>query len=66
MASDSRADNSIMEIEYGETDSEMVGNGIVSALRLINNLEINEEILYGRMEDIEQSTLASQKLIKIQ
>ena len=58
MTSDARADNSIMEIEYGETRSEMVGKGIVSALRLINNLEINEEILYGRMGNIEQSTLA--------
>jgi hypothetical protein len=32
---------------------------VVTALRLINNLEINEEILYGRMEKIEQSTLVS-------
>jgi hypothetical protein len=35
----------------------LIGDGIILALSLINNLEINEEILYGRMENIEQSTL---------
>jgi hypothetical protein len=41
----------------GEIEGELIGNGVVAALSLINNLEINEEILYGRMENIEQSTL---------
>jgi len=65
-ANDMRADNIIMEIEYGEVEGEHIGDGIVTALRVINNLEINEEILYGRMTDIEQSTLISQKIMKIQ
>ena len=56
-ANDLRADNIIMEIEYGEIEGEVIGHGVVLALSLINNLEINEEILYGRMENIEQSTL---------
>ncbi len=60
------SDNILLEIEYGETADEMVGNGIVAALRLINHLEVNEEILYGRMSEIEQSTLVSQKIMKIQ
>ena len=47
----------VLEVEYGEIDGELIGDGIVLSLRLINNLEINEEILYGRMENIEQSTL---------
>lgn len=64
-ASDMRADNIIMEIEFGETKDEAIGDGIVAALKLINNLEVNEEILYGRMSQIEQSTLASQKLMRI-
>ena len=59
MANDMRADNVVLEIEYGEIQGERIGDGIVTALRLINNLEINEEILYGRMENIEQSTLVS-------
>jgi len=56
-ANDMRADNIVLEIEYGEIEGERIGDGIVTALGLINNLEINEEILYGRMENIEQSTL---------
>jgi hypothetical protein len=58
-ANDMRADNVVLEIEYGELEGERIGNGVITALRLINNLEINEEILYGRMENIEQSTLVS-------
>ena len=58
-ANDMRADNVVLEIEYGELEGERIGDGIVTALKLINNLEINEEILYGRMENIEQSTLVT-------
>ena len=58
-ANDMRADNVVLEIEYGEIEGERIGDGVVTALKLINNLEINEEILYGRMENIEQSTLVS-------
>jgi len=59
VANDMRADNVVLEIEYGELEGQRIGDGVVTALRLINNLEINEEILYGRMEKIEQSTLVS-------
>ena len=58
-ANDMRSDNVVLEIEYGELEGERIGDGVVTALRLINYLEINEEILYGRMENIEQSTLVS-------
>jgi hypothetical protein len=56
-ANDMQADNVVLEVEYGEIGGELVGNGIVLALGLINNLQINEEILYGRMENVEQTTL---------
>jgi hypothetical protein len=56
-ANDMQADNVVLQVEYGEIDGELIGNGIVISLALINNLEINEEILYGRMENVEQSTL---------
>jgi hypothetical protein len=59
VASDLRADNVVLEIEYGELEGERIGDGVVTALRLINNLEVNEEILYGRIENIKQSTLVS-------
>ena len=57
--SDLRTDNVVMEIEFGEIEGETIGQGVIAALKLINNLEINEEILYGRMENVEQSTLVS-------
>ena len=56
-ANDLQADNVVLQVEYGEIEGELIGNGIVLALSLINNLEINEEVLYGRMENVEQSTL---------
>ena len=38
---------------------ELVGDGIVRTLSLINSLEINEQILYARMVNVEQTTLIS-------
>lgn len=58
-ANETHIDNTVLEIEYGETDDERISDGILTALRLINELEINEEVLYGRMETVEQSTLVS-------
>ncbi len=57
VSNDARADNVIMEVEYGEIEGEAIGHGIVRGLSLINNLEVNEQILYARMINIEQSTL---------
>ena len=57
VSNDQRADNVIMEVEYGEMEGELIGNGIILTLSLINNLEVNEQILYARMVNIEQSTL---------
>jgi hypothetical protein len=50
-------ENVIIEVEYGETRDEWIGDGIVAAIALINKLEMNEQVLYARMIDIEQSTL---------
>lgn len=36
----------------------MVGNGIKSCLLLINDLEINEQVLFFRMMNIEQTNLS--------
>ncbi|MDJ0519058.1 MAG: hypothetical protein QNJ74_23305 [Trichodesmium sp. MO_231.B1] len=57
ISNDSRADNIILQVEYGEIEGELIGDGIVTSLSLINNLEINEQILYARMINVEQSTL---------
>lgn len=57
VSNDQQADNVIFEVEYGETENELIGHTIIRALSLINNLEVNEQILYARMINLEQSTL---------
>lgn len=59
VSNDQRADNVLLEVEFGEIEGELVGHGIVRALSLVNNLEINEQILYARMINVEQTTLIS-------
>jgi hypothetical protein len=57
VSNDERADNVLLEVQFGEVEAELVGPGIVAALSLINNLEVNEQILYARMINIEEATL---------
>ncbi|MBL8294250.1 MAG: hypothetical protein JNN08_20565 [Bryobacterales bacterium] len=57
VSNDERADNLVIEVEYGEAHDESIGDAIIATLRLINNLEVNEQVLYARMIDIEQTTL---------
>ena len=59
ISNDMQAENTILEVEFGEIEGEFIGKGVILALSLINNLEVNEQILYGRMINIEQSTLIS-------
>jgi hypothetical protein len=47
----------LLEVQYGDTADELVGTGIIAALGLINNLEVNEQVLYARMINVEQTTL---------
>jgi len=47
----------LIEVQYGEVDGESVGRGIVLALTLINNLEVNEQVLYARMINVEETSL---------
>ncbi len=57
VSNDERADNVLLEVQFGETADELVGRGIVAALSLINNLEVNEQVLYARMINVEETTL---------
>jgi hypothetical protein len=57
VSNDERADNVMLEVQFGETADEVVGSAIIAALSLINNLEINEQVLYARMINVEESTL---------
>ncbi|MDL4773385.1 MULTISPECIES: hypothetical protein [Thermomonosporaceae] len=49
-------DERVLQVEYGEVASELVGNAVAAALRLINHLEINEQVLHGRMENVQDHT----------
>jgi len=57
VSSDERADNVVLEVQFGEVHGELVGAGIVRCLSLINNLQVNEQVLYARMINIEETTL---------
>lgn len=57
VSNDERADNVVLEVQFGDAESEAVGDGIIVALTLINNLEVNEQVLYARMINVEQTTL---------
>jgi len=57
VSNDERADNVMLEVQFGETADELIGHAIVVALSLINNLEVNEQVLYARMINVEQTTL---------
>jgi hypothetical protein len=59
VSNDERAANTLLEVQYGDTADEIVGHGVIAALGLINNLEVNEQVLYARMIDVEQTTLIS-------
>lgn len=57
VSNDERADNVVLEVQYGDTPEEIVGDGIIAALTVVNNLEVNEQVLYARMINVEQTTL---------
>jgi hypothetical protein len=57
VSDDERADNVVLEVEFGEVRGEGLGHGVVRCLSLINSLEVNEQVLYARMIDVEESTL---------
>jgi hypothetical protein len=57
VSNDERAENVVLEVQFGEVESELVGTGVLAALRLINELEINEQVLYVRMVNVEETSL---------
>jgi hypothetical protein len=59
VSNDERADNVLLEVQFGDNAEELVGNGVIACLGVINNLEVNEQILYARMINVEETTLIS-------
>ncbi|MEM8963497.1 MAG: hypothetical protein AAGD38_18585 [Acidobacteriota bacterium] len=57
VSDDIEARNTLLQVEFGDSHDELVSDGLIATLRLINYLEVNEEILYARIEQLEKSTL---------
>ena len=57
VSDDIGATNKILQVEYGDSREGLVSDGLIAVLSLINNLEVNEEVLYARIEQLERSTL---------
>lgn len=57
VSDDIGARNTILQVEFGDSEDHLICDGLLAVLRMINNLEINEEILYARIEELERSTL---------
>ena len=53
------SNNVVLEVQFGEIAEELVGRGIIAALTVINSLEANEQVLYARMINVEETTLIS-------
>jgi hypothetical protein len=51
------AADTLLQVEYGEAPDVLIGHAITATLGLINNLEINEQVLHGRVENVEETTL---------
>jgi len=57
ISDDENATNTVMQVEFGDDEQGVCASALMSALKLINNLEINEEILYCRIEQAKYSSL---------
>ncbi|MBM7771514.1 hypothetical protein JOD54_001718 [Actinokineospora baliensis] len=44
-------------LDYPEVADGLVGDAVVAALRVVNGLELNEEVLYARRADLDAATL---------
>ena len=56
-AHDEHAINIMVEVEFGEISEGLVGHFARAALTLINLLDVNEQLLYARINKVDESTL---------
>ena len=57
VSDDVEVSNTVLQVEFGDTDDDLVCDALIAVLGLINSLEVNEQILYARIEKIARSTL---------
>lgn len=59
VSNDDHADNIGLQVEFSDNDNGTIGTAVLVALNLINLLQVNEQILYARLEKIAKSSLQS-------
>ena len=60
VSDDADAPNMLLQVEYGDLASEAVGDTIMVCIHIINLLQVNEQLLYARSSNVEQSTLLTE------
>ncbi|CAL2063584.1 hypothetical protein [Tenacibaculum sp. 190524A05c] len=60
ISNDDQVSNIALQIEFSDDHKGTIGVAIFVALNLINLLEVNEQILYSRLEKLERSSLEPQ------
>ena len=59
VSNDDQTNNIGLQVEFGDNEKGTIGLAVFVALNLINLLQVNEQILYARMEKVERSSLQS-------
>lgn len=57
VSTDDHTSNIGLQVEFTDNTDGRIGEAIFTALHLINFLQVNEQILYARMEKVERSSL---------
>ena len=57
VSNDDHACNLGLQVEFGDNTDGTIGLAVLVALKLINLLHVNEQILYARLEKVERSSL---------
>jgi hypothetical protein len=57
VSNDDHTSNIGLQVEFGDNEKGTIGMTVFVALNLINLLDVNEQILYARMENVERSSL---------
>ena len=59
VSNDDQANNIGLQVEFGDNEKGTIGLAVFVVLNLINLLQVNEQILYARMEKVARSSLQS-------
>ncbi|CAL2103381.1 conserved protein of unknown function [Tenacibaculum sp. 190130A14a] len=59
ISNDEQAKNHKLQVEFSTDEEGLINNAIIVALKLINFLHVNEQILYTYLEKIDRSSLVS-------